>query len=254
MFSSEEKKVFRKTPVGSRSGSAERKYDETQDKASTNDVNKLRSKGILKVKNEKKPPEKPNPTLKPLQTSNKTKLSPILNNETIVINEMDKKDSDTALTNPPAKKTYKKNKKNLPVKPSIMITSGVESVAPVHGENAPVTVPDLSLNTTSSVMSSDTLQQTKKTYKKIKKTKLPRESQCSISEEAADRTAATSLSAAKSITSSSNSCTIEVDTSMSPVAPAKRSYKKQKGSLQDGTNISVPPLATPYNTTIDSIA
>ena len=170
---------------------------------------------------------------------------------------MDEKDSDTALTKPPAKKTYKKNKKNLPVKPSIMITSAVESVAPVHGENASVAVPDLSLNTTNtatSVMSSDTLQQTKKTYKKIKKTKLPRESQCSISEETAETTAATSLSAAKSITSSSKSGMLEVDTSMSPVVPAKRSYKKQKGSLQDGTNVSVPPLATPCNTPIDSIA
>ena len=104
------------------------------------------------------------------------------------------------------------------------------------------------------VTSSDILHQTKKTYKKIKKSKLPKESQCSIlSEELSSSTAEPTAAISKSITSSSNSGTLDVETCMPPVPPAKRSCQK-RGALQNGANRSVPALATPSITPVDSVA
>jgi len=263
VFSSEETKVYRNAPAGSRSGSKERNNSERKDKetTTTNDdsgVKILKSKGILKKKNERDPVEKSKTTLKSPQTISKTMPPPIMNNKSIVENVTETKDS---VAKAPIKKTYKKNKKNLPVKPSIVITSEIETVAPVHNETDPVTSHGSSSSTTSPIttdISSDTLLQTKKTYKKIKKSKLPKESQCIIlSEESSSSTAeptgAISSSATNSISSSSNSGTLDVEIRMTPVPPAKRSYQK-RGALQNGTNRSVPALATPNITPVDSVA
>merc|ERR1712106_258512 len=256
VFATDDKPVYRKTPAGSKSGSPERLCTDPEANLDQKKIEKtkLKSKGILKVKNESELPKKQPTSTKAVcdQSFNVAKKASTQSqtgkNESIIY-------STAPLT--PVKKSYQKIKKgvteNTNTKASVITKSERVSIASVH-EKRETNKPSSQPTSPSPVP----VPPAKKTYKKIKKTLPAKDS--NKTEAVPSTPVPPSAPVASSFTapvipfftptislSGSEISKSPPPASSPPVPPVKKTYQKMKKKpaeiIQNGSNIQASLLS-----------
>ena len=284
MFTTEDKKVYRKTPAGSRTGSQERYCTKAvPDQAPAKDEivtvansktlhtevvennvkSSNKSKGILITKNERNSENFKQEKLRRVSNTSAAAsakavcLDKVKN--TIPVDESEKIDPPAPTAAAPVKKTYKKIKKvktdNTAAKESDKDKSvnAVVTFEIKKKETNPSSETPLQPNTLEPASPTVPLVPPKKTYKKIRKTALSKEST-----KAAVASTSPSLPVSSPTSPSAAISSTPIPPSAShPVPPVKKTYKKIKKkseTCQNDADVIVTPLNTCSLPALDSPA